>query len=50
MVQAAKKKYERVKVLRKGAAKYTFEGKKRDFPEVHIPNAVEVHGCVDMWF
>ncbi|EXJ63753.1 hypothetical protein A1O7_00088 [Cladophialophora yegresii CBS 114405] len=49
-VQAAKKRLALAKAMRKGVAEYTAEGKKREFPEFHVPNAVNVHGYVDIFF
>ncbi|ETI27648.1 hypothetical protein G647_00097 [Cladophialophora carrionii CBS 160.54] len=49
-VQAAKKRLALAKAMRRGLAEYTAEGKKREFPEVHVPNAVDVHGYGDIFF
>jgi hypothetical protein len=42
-VEAAKKRLALAKAMRKGVAENTGEGKKRAFPEVHAPDAVDVH-------
>ena len=49
-MQKAKRRIEHSKAMRKDASELAVDGRKREFAEVHVPGAVNIHGSVDLFF